>query len=609
MDEYLVLKVALIGVLGVGAQWAAWRFNLPAIVLMSAAGLMAGPVFGVLDPSQDFGDLLRPMISIAVAIILFEGGLTLNFREIEDVGKAVRRLVFPGVLFSWAGGALAAHYIAGLEWPIALLFAGILVVTGPTVIIPLLRQAKLQQRSAAVLKWEGIINDPIGAVLAVFVFQFIVASAAGEGLIAAFARLTAASAIAMLIGWAAAQAIGAAFRRGVIPEYLKSPFILCTVLAVFSFSNLLGKETGLITVTAMGVILGNMRLASLSEMRRFKESITILLVSGVFVVLTATLTPQMVSDLGWRAALFVAAIMFIVRPAAVWLSTIGSELTVKERVLVGWIAPRGIVLAAVSGLFAVELGHAGIEGAELLTPLAFAIIFATVIAHGFSIGPFGRFLGLSLTENPGVLIVGASAWSTELAKLLKKLDVPVTLADTDWRSLKQARLADVETYYGEILSEVTEHHLDLNRYGYLLAVSGNQAYNSLVCTDLSPELGRATSFQLSGNMRDEKEARAYSVTVRGRTLTKAGVTLGDLLQRHYGGWEFKKTGLTDEFTVEDYLASLDGTAEPFLIKRKNGVLKFIGKEDEFTAEAGDVVVAYTPPEGAPAQKKTPAPVM
>lgn len=596
MDQIFVIKIALIGVLGVGAQWLAWRFNLPGIVLMAVAGLLAGPVFGVLDPVSDFGALLTPMISIAVAIILFEGGLTLNFREIRDVSTGVRRLVFPGAVIAWGLGALAAHYLANLDWPVALLFAGILIVTGPTVIVPLLRQAKLAQRPATLLKWEGIVNDPIGALVAVFVFQYLAATHDGEAPAVALIGLAAASAAAGAIGFLAGRLLVDAFHRGLVPEYLKAPFILCAVLAAFGVSNLLGKETGLVAVTVMGVTIANSKIGSLSELRRFKETITILLVSGVFVILTATLTPDMFAALGWPAVLFVFAMLFVVRPASVWLATIGSNLDWRERLLVGWIAPRGIVAAAVSGLFAAELQHLGYAQAEALTPLAFAVIFATVIAHGFTIGPLARRLDLSVSGQPGVLIVGASAWSARLAKLFKDLETPVTIADTDWRRLRPARLDGVDTYYGEILSEVTEHHLDLNKYGYLLAVSGNRAYNSLVCTDLAPELGRATTFQLGdADEKDEEHPHSYSFTVKGRPLFKPPIGVNQLLRRHYEGWDYKKTKLTEEYDFEAYQAELAEDAVVFLVVKKAGVLVFASAVETLKPEAGDTVIAYAPP--------------
>ncbi len=642
MDN-LVLAIAIIGMLGVGAQWLAWRFALPAIVMMAIAGLLAGPVFKILWPSSYvagapqafsggpmemlFGDFYRPMIAIAVAVILFEGGLTLNFREIRELTKGVRRLVFPGVLVAWGLGSLAAIRIGGLEPPVALLFAGIMVVTGPTVIIPLLRQSKLNQRPAALLKWEGIVNDPIGALLAVLVYEVVSFEAAdtlahspGE----IFGSLLLASILSVALGFAVGRFAATTFRRGWVPEYLKPPVLFALVLGAFEFGNLLQEEAGLVAVTAMGVTLANSRIASIDELRQFKESIATLLVSGVFIVLTANLTWETLGALGPADFMLIGVMLFIVRPATVLLSTIGAGLTWQERLLVAWIAPRGIVAIAVSSFFGAALiryfteqyglaatgadqqtVEALITSSERLIPLAFAMVFATVFLHGFTIGPLAKALGLASKDRPGVLIAGASPWSAGLAAKLKEMEIPVVVADASWRRLQPARLANVQTYYGEILSEVTEHHLDLNRFGSLLAVSGNEAHNALVCTDLAPELGRAAIYQLSASGKDDNERRSVSFTLRGRTFLKSASTLDELLRRHYAGWFYQKTRLTEEYPPEAYLKDLGKDYELILLIRRD-TITFASKEQPLTPEIGDVALAYLPKPTA-AEKPKPAP--
>ncbi|MGE0181883.1 MAG: cation:proton antiporter [Parvularculaceae bacterium] len=643
MDN-LVLAIAIIGLLGVGAQWLAWRLALPAIVLMSIAGLLAGPVLRILWPESWapggpapmemlFGDFYRPMIAVAVAVILFEGGLTLNFSEIRGLTKGVRSLVVPGVFIAWALGAAASIYIGGLAPPVALLFAGIMVVTGPTVIIPLLRQAKLNQRPAALLKWEGIINDPVGALLAVLVYEFATFEGGGDhGASDVVAALLIASTLSIIFGFALGRGAAYAFRRGWVPEYLKPPVLLSLVLFCFESANLLQEEAGLVAVTAMGVTIANSKIASINELRHFKESIATLLVSGVFIVLTANLTWGTLGALDAQDFALIAAMLFIVRPLTVLISTIGAGLTWRERLLVGWIAPRGIVAVAVSSFFGAALVQhfaaqaAGAEpgaaseaivalaaSSERLIPLAFAMVFATVILHGFTIGPLAKALGLALKERPGVLIVGASPWSAGLAAKLKEMEIPVMVADASWRRLQPVRLANVSAYYGEILSEVTEHHLDLNRFGSLLAVSGNEAHNALVCTDLAPELGRAAIYQLSASGKDDDDRRSVSYTLRGRTLFKSAPTLDELLRRHYAGWIYQKTKLTEEYTPEAYLKDLGKEYELALLIRK-GVITFASKEIPLKPEIGDTVLAYLPkpaeppkPAGGEKQKPSPAP--
>lgn len=609
MDN-LVLAFAIIGILGVGAQWFAWRFNFPAIVLMAIAGVLAGPVFGVFTPDGAlpgtppmealFGEFYRPIIAVAVAVILFEGGLSLNFAELRGLTKGVQRLVFPGVPIAWGLGTVAAYLIGGLSWQVALLFGGIMVVTGPTVIIPLLRQSKLNARPATLLKWEGIVNDPIGALLAVVVYEFLVFGNGHASPGEIVSSIVLASLLAGGLGFAIGRFVSASFRRGWVPEYLKPPVLLALVLLCFETANMLQHEAGLLAVTAMGVTIANSRIASINELRLFKENITVVLVSGVFIILTANLTMESIRALDWSVFWLLVAMLFIVRPLSVFLSTIGAGLPFKERLLVGWIAPRGIVAVAVASFFGAALLEEGYPDAGMLIPLAFAMVFVTVVMHGFSIGPLAKALGLASRERPGVLIVGASPWSAGLAAKLQELEIPVMVADASYRRLQPARLANVPTYYGEILSEVTEHHLDLNRFGYLLAVSSNEAHNALISTDLAPELGRAAIFQVNARGKGEEDRRALSYTLQGKTFLHSGIGLDDLVRRHYSGWQYQRTKLSEEYTPERYQQDIDPEAEIILAIRKSALV-FASREAPLKLEIGDVVLAYIPkPQNKPA---------
>ncbi len=621
MDN-LVLAFAIIGVLGIGAQWLAWRFNLPAIVLMAIAGVVAGPVLGIFGPPGAggeppmevlFGEFYQPIIAIAVAVILFEGGLQLNFSELRGLTRGVRRLVFPGVAIAWGLGAGAAYYIVGLSWQVALLFGGIMIVTGPTVIIPLLRQSKLDARPATLLKWEGIVNDPIGALLAVLVYEFIVFGNGGGGGEASpgeiIGSILIASILAGGLGFTIGRLAASSFRRGWVPEYLKPPILLALVLVCFETANLLQHEAGLLAVTAMGVTMANSRIASINELRFFKENIVVILVSGVFIILTANLTFASFLELDWSVFWYLVAMLFVVRPLTVFVSTIGAGLPWRERLLVGWIAPRGIVAVAVSSFFGVALVKAGFADGDKLIALAFAMVFTTVIAHGFSIGPLAKMLGLASRERPGVLIAGASPWSVALAAKLKELEIPVMVADASWGSLQPARLADVPTYYGEILSEVTEHHLDFNRFGYLLALSGNEAHNALVSTDLAPELGRAAIYQVNARGKDEEDRQALSYTLQGRTFLHSGVQFDELLRRHHKGWIYQRTRLSEEYPPEQYKQEAGPDHEIVLVIRK-GAIQFASREAPVEPAIGDTVLAYVPkppePKPEPSANNLPA---
>lgn len=606
--ESLVFKIAVIGALGVGAQWIAWRFRLPAIVLLLGAGLLAGPFTGVIDPQADFGELLRPLVSVAVAIILFEGGLTLNFAEIRETSKAVRRIVAIGAPIAFGLGALAARFIADLSWPTALVFAGILVVTGPTVIMPLLRQARLSPRPASLLRWEAIIADPVGALLAVMVFEGFLVFGGSHEIEAVVFRAALAGIVALGGGYALGRLLVNTFIKGYVAEFLKVPVIFCTVLGAYAVSDLILEESGLLTVTVLGVTLANSRIASLSELRRFKEIMTVLLVSGVFVLLTATLTIDHLKALDWRAFGFIAVLLVVVRPISVFLSTIGAGLTFRERLLVGWIAPRGVVAVAVSGLFGAALVAHGVEDGGRLIALAFAIVFTTVVLHGFSMGPLARWLGLASGGQEGVLIVGASPWAVAFAKKIRELGLPVVIADRNWNRLKDARLADVPVYYGEILSEAAEHHIDFNRFGYLVAASDNDAYNALICTDFGPELGRGNVFQIGRRSGKERGERGdLAVTLGGRDLLADVGGHHALNTRLSAGWAFQATRISAEYAADRFWADRPKGTAVVLVGRGGKRLIWPDRDSAPKLQQDDIVLSFGPkPESGKVRSKSDA---
>lgn len=609
----LPFKIALIGVLGIGAQWLAWKLQRPAIVLMAIAGLIFGPLIGWLlslnppaqlvgalelfrlDPKNDFGDLYRPMIGLAVAIILFEGGMTLRFKDLGDARQAVIRMVIVAGPIAWLLGTCASRYIVGLPWDISAMVGGLFVVTGPTVIMPLLRQAHLKSRPANVLKWEGIVNDPLGALFAVGGYEFIRFTMTEGSMYIAFGKLAFAAIVGTIVGIVSGYGLAWAFRRGHIPEYLKAPVVLAWVLAIYVLANNMADETGLLAVTALGMTMANTKFASMVEMRRFKENIAIMLVSGVFVILTATLTPEVLKAFltEWRVLAFVLAMMLIVRPIAVMFSTLFSGLHWKESLLISIIAPRGVVAVAVAGLFAAELTALGRPEGELFVPLAFALVFATVLFAGFFIGPISKALGLASGGGDGVMIVGANPWSLGLAKALKEMDVKVLVADTNWRRLRGARLEGHATFYGEVLSENADFRLDHSAFNHLIAATPNDAYNALVCVEFAPELGRHRVFQVTSGDNDEDDADTIAFTSRGRTLTSRGRSFDSLTRDWWGGWRFRSTTLSEEYTLDDLYKDRGDDLDLILAKKPEGGLDFIQPGKESRA-AGSTVLSFCP---------------
>lgn len=591
--ETQALVFALIGILGIGAQWIAWRTGWPAIALMLAAGVLAGPVTGLIVPEHTFGELLEPMVSVAVALILFEGGLSLNFRELRKTEGAVTRLMFLGIPLGWVLGSLACYYVAGLVWPVAILFAGILVVTGPTVVIPLLRQSNVAPRPRAILKWEAIVNDPFGALCAVITYEYLRRVDEGGTLLSVVAALLGAAVVAGLIGYAVARAVAWAFPRGHVPEYLKAPVLLVAVIGTFVLSNLIQQETGLLAVTVMGVALANMRLDSLRDIHPFKENITVLLISGVFVLLSASLDLAVLRQFEWRFLAFLLALLFLVRPATVLVSLAFSKIPWNERLLVAWIAPRGVVAVAVSGLFALRLDQLGYGDGSILVTLSFSVVIATIIAHGFSIRHVARWLKVTGARKKGLLIVGSTPWSLSLAEQMRQLEVPVMISDTSWQRLSSPRQSGVATYHGEILAESTEERLDLTQFQVLVATTDNEAYNALVCSEFAPDIGRDSVYQLGG-MGDDEDHRSLPEALRGRAMFASGVGVSEIAERERAGWSFRKTRISEQFDFADAQASLPDEADMLFLLRKDGKIRFFTHASRPTPQPGDTIVSYGP---------------
>jgi NhaP-type Na+/H+ or K+/H+ antiporter len=591
--EQPALVFALIGILGIGAQWVAWRTGWPAIALMLAAGVLAGPVAGLIVPKQTFGELLEPMVSVAVALILFEGGLSLNFRELRKTEGAVTRLMVIGIPLGWVLGTLACYYIAGLVWPVAILFAGILVVTGPTVVIPLLRQSNVAARPRAILKWEAIVNDPFGALCAVITYEYLRRSDEGSTLLSVVAALLGAAVVAGLIGYGMARAIAWTFPRGHVPEYLKAPVLLVAVIGTFVLSNIIQQETGLLAVTVMGVAVANMRLDSLRDIHPFKENVTVLLISGVFVLLSASLDFEILRLFEWRFFAFLLALLLLVRPATVLAALAFSKIPWNERLLIAWIAPRGVVAVAISGLFALRLDRLGYGDGSILVTLSFSVVVATIIAHGFSIRHVARWLKVTGATQKGLLIVGSTPWSLALARQLQLLDLPVMISDTSWQRLSAPRQAGIMTYHGEILAETTDDRLDLTQFQVLVATTENEAYNALVCNEFAPNIGRDSVYQLGGT-GDDEDHRSLPEALRGRAMFTTGHGVEDIRAREAAGWAFRSTRISERFAFADAQSVLPDEADMLFVLRKDGRIRFFTHASRPAPQAGDVVISYGP---------------
>ncbi len=590
----LDLALMLILVLGVGflGQWLAWRAKLPAIVFLLLAGIVLGPIAGVLEPDRLFGEQLFPVVSLAVAVILFEGSMTLRIAELRGIGHAVRGLVTYGAVAALLMLAGAAHWIAGLRWELAFLFGALACVTGPTVIGPMLRTLRPNASVANTLRWEGIIIDPLGALFAVLVFEAIVSHQQGHS-IGVFAATIGAGA---LIGSIGALILARLLRRQLIPEYLQSYGTLVLVLGAFGLSNALAHESGLLAVTIMGIVLGNQRSLNIEHIMNFKEDLTLLLVSILFVVLAARLQWPPPRGMLLAAVLVFLAAQFVIRPLSVLLATLGSSLTWRERTMIGYVSPRGIVAAAVSGLFALRLGALGVEGADLLVPLVFGLIIGTVVLQSFTARALACLLGVAEPEPNGMLIFGADAVARAVAKALVAAGFRVLVADDDWSDISAARMEGLTTYFGNPTSQHAERHLELSGIGRLLAMSTRPELNSLAAVHYRGEFGRQRVYQLRNLAIDESRPRlALAGDLHAPALFGDEMTHARFAERLAQGWQLKSTGLTEAFGWLQFAEQYGRKMVLLFGIEPGGSLRVVSSKRELQPRPGWTVIALVPP--------------
>ncbi len=544
----LALQIALLLTLGVLCQWVAWRMRLPAILPLLLAGLLLGPVFGLLDPDEFLGDLLFPVISLGVAVILFEGSLTLRFSDIRNVTRIIRNLTSIGVIMTWGVMSAAAHFIVGLEWKLSLLFGALVSVTGPTVIVPMLRSIQPTVRVANILRWEGILVDPIGAVLAVLLFEMMITGHQSESWLE-FVKVIV---IGTVWGVAGGVALGQMLKRHVFPDYLQNYAGLAFVLMVFTASNAIGQESGLIAVTVMGLVMANMKDLNVEELLSFKEHLTVVLISMLFILLAARLDMGQVSAVGVPSLLVLAVALFIARPLSVLLSSIGTSVNFREGALLAWIAPRGIIAAAISSLFAIKL-EGKVENAALIVPLTFVMIIGTVVVQSLTAGSLARRLGLSSRGEQGVLIAGSNKVALLLGEALMANGIKVKVADTRREGLQEARMKGMSTFYGSPLSEHADRFMDLTGHNWLLAASRNTEANAMICARFRHDFGPKRVYRIqvsSGGESDQRQALAPGL--RTPILFGKDASWSRLASMVGQGAAVKSTRLTEEFDFEAF---------------------------------------------------------
>ncbi len=507
-----MLELAGIIIFGILAQWVAWRFKIPAILPLILIGLLVGPIASEFL-SEDGSKWIEPIwngkeglfagkslfyfVSLAISIILFEGGLTLKLSEIKNVGPSITKLITLGSIVTFFGAAVATHYIFNLSWEISFLFSALIIVTGPTVITPILRNIPLKKDISAILKWEGILIDPIGALVAVLVFEFISVGGTADFTQTALIEFGKIILFGASFGFTFAHALSFAMTNKWIPHYLLNVVALAAVLGVFVLSDSFAHESGLLAVVVMGMVIGNKSSPFLKELLYFKESLSLLLISILFILLSANINmEELYLIYNWKTLILFAIIIFVIRPLGVFLSTHNSSLKLNEKLFISWVGPRGIVAAGIASLFGLKLTSEGVEGAEFITPLVFMVVLGTVLLNATTARLFARIVGVFLKQADGILIVGASAVPRLIADYLRKNGRHVVLIDSNQANIDESQKLGLEAINSNIYSDALIDNIELSDVGYLMALTGNSDINKYAINKFQEQFGENGSFRV-----------------------------------------------------------------------------------------------------------------
>ncbi|ENJ2866302.1 sodium:proton antiporter [Vibrio parahaemolyticus] len=594
-NEALVLSA--VGVIGLGCQWLAWRLRLPAILFLLLAGLIVGPFMQWLKPDEILGSLLFPLVSLAVAVILFEGSLTLNFKEIRGVSGSVWSIVSIGAIISWAATSVATHYFLGFTWELAMLFGSLTVVTGPTVIVPLLRTVRPNSTLANILRWEGILIDPLGALFVVMVYEFIVSHSAVNSM-EVFGTIIA---VGVILGVASGAAVATVLRRAWLPEYLQPFAVLMVVLGVFSVSNHIESEAGLLTVTVMGMWLANAKDINIQQILHFKEHLTILLITGLFIFLAARISLDDFAALGSGALLLFVFMQLVSRPLSIFLSTMRSNLNLKDKLFLSWVAPRGIVAASISSLFAIKLIEYGVDGASLLVPMTFMVIIGTVVLQSATARPMAIALGVAEPAPRGFLLIGANRVAREIGQALARYDRRVLMTDSNWEYISQVRMMGLDYYYGNPISSHADDNLNMIGIGQVVALTPDQHFNIMACMQFVDEFGEDKVHCLQKVKTNGNGSEKHSVAqeYHGKLLMGGNVSYTQLASLLSRGAEIKHTKLSENFTYQDYLEHhKTNLVIPLFNVEDKGKIQFCDDPDQFAPSSTSTIVSLILPESA-----------
>ncbi|MFM5201866.1 cation:proton antiporter [Aeromonas caviae] len=594
----IALSLAGIALISLLAQWLAWSVRVPAILFLLLSGLLLGPVTGLLDPDQLLGDLLFPLVSLSVAIILFEGALTLHLTELKGIGKVVRNLCSTGMVTSFAVIGAASYFLLGLDWRVAMVLGAVLVVTGPTVIAPMLNVIRPVREVDKILRWEGIVIDPIGALFAVLVFEAVRLGSQGDLVGHTLLALAKTVGVGSLIGVGAGWLTTLLIRKDWLPVSLHKFGVLALVLVTFTLSDWLSHESGLLAVTVFGIWLANQDGLALEEVLAFKEDLAVILISSLFILLAARLDLAQLWQLGPMVLALLCVVQFVARPLCILVSTRGADLPWRARALLAWIAPRGIVAAAVSASFAISMHEAGIEDADKLVPLVFAVIIFTVVLQSLTATPLARLLDMRQSAPNVWLLIGANSVARAIGKALADQGIPVQLSDPAWEHCKLARMSGLPCYFGNPQSEHAERHLPLTSISTVLALSPSRHNNALGVLHFAHLYGEEKVHSLRSSEQHGK-ANRESATFRARqNLFGADINFARLSGLLSRGGQIKATRLSDTFDWDQYQEANPGAIPLFVLDAKARPRVVTGP---VTPLPGELLIALQPPrEGATA---------
>ena len=472
------LTLALAMCFGILVQVISRHIKMPGIVLLLGVGILLGPdMLGLIHPAS-LGKAMHMIVGFAVAVILFEGGMNLRLNHIKREQQVIRQLITVGALVTAIGGVISSKLIIGWDWRNSILFGVLIIVTGPTVITPLLKRLRFRRSVSTVLEAEGVLLDAIGAVLAVVVLE-VALSPSGLSFITGFFHIISRLLSGVIFGAAGGLGLALLLRiRRFIPESLENVFTLSMVFALFQISNTMSAESGVVAVTIAGLVVGNTKTAVRRELRDFEEEMTVLLIGMLFILLAADVQIVKLTSLGWRGISLVLVISFILRPLAVFAGTWGSELNLKQKTLLSWIAPRGIVAAAVASLFSMELEAHGFDGTQLQA-MVFLLIILTVLQAGLTGGIIASLLGLRKKTGTGWVILGVNPISRAIANILTANNEDVLCIDENPKECKQAEKDGIRVLYGNGLDSNILYRAEIDSKAGIIGMTRNEEVNFL----------------------------------------------------------------------------------------------------------------------------------